>query len=192
MHKMLGGPLTILLSLAGGWSLGQAAAADDVVGAFRWRVALANGQENAKAARPGSAFRDCAHGCPVMIVIPAGRFMMGSPEQELDRDDSEGLQHEVTDAKPFAVSKFEVTFDEWDACRCRDSVSPSRRRLGTRGDARDPREQGRCQAIGGLAFTTYRQGISAAHRGRMGICGTGRHEDQIFLGRRSTHGRWQL
>lgn len=42
--------------------------------------------------------------------------MMGSPENESDRDDSEGQQHEVAVAKPFAVSKFEVTFEEWDAC----------------------------------------------------------------------------
>ena len=29
---------------------------------------------------------------------------------------AEGPPHEVTIAKPFAVSKFEVTFEEWDAC----------------------------------------------------------------------------
>jgi formylglycine-generating enzyme required for sulfatase activity len=29
---------------------------------------------------------------------------------------NEGPQHKVTIAKPFAVSKFAVTFDEWDAC----------------------------------------------------------------------------
>jgi formylglycine-generating enzyme required for sulfatase activity len=51
-----------------------------------------------------------------MIVIPAGKFIMGSPENESDRNASEGPQHEVTVAKPFAVSKFEVTFEEWDAC----------------------------------------------------------------------------
>jgi formylglycine-generating enzyme required for sulfatase activity len=45
-----------------------------------------------------------------MIVIPAGKFMMGSPENEPDRNASEGPQHEVTISKPFAVSKFEVTF----------------------------------------------------------------------------------
>ena len=28
----------------------------------------------------------------------------------------EGPQHLVTIAKPFAVGKYEVTFDEWDAC----------------------------------------------------------------------------
>ena len=42
--------------------------------------------------------------------------MMGSPADEKDRYDNEGPQHRVVIAKPFAVSKFEVTFDEWDAC----------------------------------------------------------------------------
>jgi len=116
MRKKLCGALTIFLCLAGGWSLEQAPAAEDVVNVFRWRVASTGDKENSKVASPGSAFKDCAHGCPVMIVIPAGRFMMGSPEQESDREDSEGPQHEVTIAKPFAVSKYEVTFDEWDAC----------------------------------------------------------------------------
>ena len=50
-----------------------------------------------------------------MIVIPAGKFIMGSPENELDRNASEGPPHEVTIAKPFALSKFEVTFEKWDA-----------------------------------------------------------------------------
>ena len=51
-----------------------------------------------------------------MIVVPAGKFMLGSPENEADRKSSEGPQHEVTIAEPLAVSKFEVTFEEWDAC----------------------------------------------------------------------------
>jgi formylglycine-generating enzyme required for sulfatase activity len=42
--------------------------------------------------------------------------MMGSPESETGRLAHEGPQHEVTIAKPFAVSKFEVTWEEWDAC----------------------------------------------------------------------------
>jgi formylglycine-generating enzyme required for sulfatase activity len=51
-----------------------------------------------------------------MIVVPAGQFMMGSPETEKGRQDDEGPQHEVTIAKAFAVSKFAVTFAEYDAC----------------------------------------------------------------------------
>ena len=42
--------------------------------------------------------------------------MMGSPKSEKYRDDDEGPQRRVTFAKPFAVGKFEVTWDEWDAC----------------------------------------------------------------------------
>ena len=51
-----------------------------------------------------------------MIVIPAGEFMMGSPATEEGRYSNEGPQHKVTIAKPFAVSKFDVTFADWDAC----------------------------------------------------------------------------
>ena len=73
-------------------------------------------QEKVQAAKPGSDFKECTNSCPVMIVIPGGKFIMGSSENELDRNDSEGPSHEVTIAKPFALSKFEVTFEEWDAC----------------------------------------------------------------------------
>ena len=51
-----------------------------------------------------------------MVVLPAGKFTMGSPDSEKDRSDSEGPQHEVMIAKPFAVGRTEVTFAERDAC----------------------------------------------------------------------------
>jgi formylglycine-generating enzyme required for sulfatase activity len=41
---------------------------------------------------------------------------MGSPASEKDRRDNEGPQHVVTLARAFAVGRFAVTFDEWDAC----------------------------------------------------------------------------
>jgi formylglycine-generating enzyme required for sulfatase activity len=64
---------------------------------------------------PGAltAFRDCAF-CPQMVVIPAGEFTMGSPDSEPFR--AAETQHRVTIAAAFAVSKFEITFDEWGAC----------------------------------------------------------------------------
>jgi len=67
------------------------------------------------AAPPASSFRDCPS-CPEMVTVPAGEFMMGSPESERGRDPNEGPQHKVTFAQPFAAGKFEVTFAEWDAC----------------------------------------------------------------------------
>ena len=51
-----------------------------------------------------------------MVVVPAGQFVMGSPSSETERGNGEGPPHNVTIARPFAVGKFEVTFDEWDAC----------------------------------------------------------------------------
>lgn len=49
---------------------------------------------------------------PGMVVIPGGRFQMGSPDKELDRDNNE-RQHEV-EVAAFAISKHEVTFEEYD------------------------------------------------------------------------------
>jgi formylglycine-generating enzyme required for sulfatase activity len=63
----------------------------------------------------GETFRDCAD-CPEMIVVPAGEFMMGSPESEAGRYSDEGPLHRVSVRQPFAIGKYEVTFAEWDAC----------------------------------------------------------------------------
>jgi formylglycine-generating enzyme required for sulfatase activity len=48
--------------------------------------------------------------------VPAGTFLMGSPEGKDNGDDQERPQHEVTIAKPFAVGRTDVTFAEWDIC----------------------------------------------------------------------------
>src|ERR1700733_3512775 len=65
---------------------------------------------------PGQSFKDCATDCPEMVIVPAGSFNMGSPVTEPGRQLTEAPQHAVTIAKPFAVSKFVMTFAEWDAC----------------------------------------------------------------------------
>ncbi len=63
----------------------------------------------------GSVFRDCSD-CPEMVVLPRGRFMMGSPETEPGRDRDEGPRHRVTIDYDLAVGRYEVTFADWDAC----------------------------------------------------------------------------
>jgi formylglycine-generating enzyme required for sulfatase activity len=68
-------------------------------------------QDSAGSGRP---FRDCPV-CPEMVVVPAGEFMMGSPESERGRGSNEGPQRKVT-IRAFAMGKFEVTFAQWDAC----------------------------------------------------------------------------
>ena len=64
---------------------------------------------------PLQHFRDCEK-CPEMVVIPAGTFMMGSPESEPERIASAHPQHRVEISRMFAVGRFAVTFEEWDEC----------------------------------------------------------------------------
>ena len=63
--------------------------------------------------RVGAVFQDAPF-APEMAVIPPGRFMMGSPEDEEGRYDSEGPRHEVTIPHALAVGRYPVTFEEWD------------------------------------------------------------------------------
>ncbi|HMB58832.1 MAG TPA: SUMF1/EgtB/PvdO family nonheme iron enzyme, partial [Xanthomonadales bacterium] len=63
----------------------------------------------------GKNFRDCTE-CPLMVVIPAGAFWQGSAEASELAVSLEKPRHRVTIAEPFAVSAFEITMAEWDAC----------------------------------------------------------------------------
>jgi formylglycine-generating enzyme required for sulfatase activity len=76
--------------------------------------------------RPGAGrtewFKDLAL-APEMVVVPAGRFAMGSPESEAGRSDDEGPQHGVMIPEPFAVSRYAITFAEWDAAVAARGVS---------------------------------------------------------------------
>ena len=80
-----------------------------------------------QALKPGQSFKECATDCPEMIVVPAGNFMMGSPpaSEGQDGESDEYPQHRVAIAKPFAVSKFELTFDEWKACAAYGDCNPN-------------------------------------------------------------------
>ena len=60
---------------------------------------------------PFTSFKDCDD-CPQMIVVPPGRFIMGDDE----RHKTEMPAHYVDIDYSFALGKYEVTFDEWQAC----------------------------------------------------------------------------
>ncbi len=56
-------------------------------------------------------FRDCDR-CPLMVEIPPGSFSMGYEKGDPD----EKPVRTVNIDYGFAVSTYEITFDEWDAC----------------------------------------------------------------------------
>jgi formylglycine-generating enzyme required for sulfatase activity len=51
---------------------------------------------------------------PEMVIVPAGSFYMGSKYTETGARDDEFPRHRVTIAQPFAISRYPVTFDDYD------------------------------------------------------------------------------
>ncbi len=58
-----------------------------------------------------SEVKDCP-ACPVLITLPGGAFTMGSNSS----DPSEKPAHQVSIGAPFAIGKYEVTVEQWNAC----------------------------------------------------------------------------
>jgi formylglycine-generating enzyme required for sulfatase activity len=50
-----------------------------------------------------------------MVLIPAGEFLMGSPDSDRQAQSNEKPQHRVRITKPFYMGKYKVTQDQWDA-----------------------------------------------------------------------------
>ena len=74
----------------------------------------------AETPAPGKSFRDCSNGCPEMVVVPQGRFTMGAPAGEEERENlpnqvrgRSAPQHLITIRHKLAIAKFDVTRDEY-------------------------------------------------------------------------------
>jgi formylglycine-generating enzyme required for sulfatase activity len=90
---------------------------NDLRDAYYFRVVMqgaALSVQQERALQPKDEFAECKNGCPAMVVVPAGRFVMGSPESE--KNSYSSPQHEVTIPKHFAVGKFDVIVANWNAC----------------------------------------------------------------------------
>lgn len=59
----------------------------------------------------GGELRDCPT-CPVLIALSPGGFTMGSSTS----DPAERPPHHVNIGQPFAIGKYEVTVEQWNAC----------------------------------------------------------------------------
>lgn len=69
----------------------------------------------ANAANAGEPLFPGCSNCLEMVEIPAGVFTIGSPPDQLSRNEHEGPQTDVRIAA-FSLGKYEVTFREWDIC----------------------------------------------------------------------------
>lgn len=67
----------------------------------------------------GESFQDCAPAgsayCPEMVIVPSGEYVMGNPQNSPDSDGDEHPQRTIS-VRRFAVSRYEITFDDWEAC----------------------------------------------------------------------------
>ena len=80
-------------------------------------TASAQGQTGGSARgapKSGETFKECRN-CPEMTVLPPGKVTIGSPLDEPLRRENEP-QKEITFARPFALSRTAVTWDQWEAC----------------------------------------------------------------------------
>ncbi len=69
------------------------------------------------ALKPKQGFRECRN-WPEMVVVPAGEFLMGSSNDDIDGDlaaANEAPQHKVVLRHAIAVGRFEVTRDQYAA-----------------------------------------------------------------------------
>ena len=78
--------------------------------------------------------KDCA-ACPVMVPLPAGSFTMGSNAGDI----SERPPHHVAVGAPFAIGKYAVTVEQWNACVTANACPKlsSENATGTKAPARD-------------------------------------------------------
>jgi formylglycine-generating enzyme required for sulfatase activity len=97
-----------------------------IIWALVWTVTMSThavAQANPAPRVPGTRFRDCRE-CPEMVVLPAGRFLMGSSDEEKSWAASHGgskgavadeaPQHEVS-VPSFALGKYDVTRGQYAA-----------------------------------------------------------------------------
>jgi formylglycine-generating enzyme required for sulfatase activity len=72
------------------------------------------GVENSRVQQSAKYFMEpLGDGVPPLelVAIPSGSFLMGSPEDELERDDDEDQHH--VDVPPFFIGKYPVTQAQW-------------------------------------------------------------------------------
>jgi formylglycine-generating enzyme required for sulfatase activity len=121
--------IAIAVATPARWPLGAPAqASDNPAASASDRNLLADRLltvEQERALRPMDRFRECG-GCPEMVVIPEGAFMMGSSKGEGDGDEvgPNGRPLRVTIRAPYALGRFIVTVGEYLRCVAEQGCAP--------------------------------------------------------------------
>jgi TIR domain/Sulfatase-modifying factor enzyme 1 len=115
--------------------------------------AAAPRKQDAPMEKPVSTSRSSVP-TPQMIEISPGSFMMG--------DERSGPLHEVRFTKPFAMARYETTFDEYD----RFAQATGHLRV-----------LGRCESLCSMVVPANRSTLSVADGSRVGICGAQRGKE---------------
>jgi formylglycine-generating enzyme required for sulfatase activity len=93
---------------------GMQAGEQPLVDAIIERVRLAEVYGNFE---PGQRFSDAPAGAvrstPEMVVLPSRVFQLGSPDDEIGRDDNEGPQQEISMNRPMAMARTEITVGQF-------------------------------------------------------------------------------
>jgi formylglycine-generating enzyme required for sulfatase activity len=126
---------TLLLAIIGGF---LARMYEHELRSFVYWATTFRGHQLAARLKPGEGFQECAMAfsddrqdgkqiskyCPDMVVIPAGSYKMGNEQRA----------RIITIKTPFAVSRFTITFDQWDACAagggCENNTRPGDQNWG--------------------------------------------------------------
>ncbi len=190
------------------------------VAVFRHLLAIVASVPATAQDRKEREFQECTD-CPVMVGIPAGNFVMGSPADEPGRFDAEGPQHRVA-IRAFALGKFDVTTAQfltflretgYQPAPCNKTLtlgwqSPGNGHAYPRSDAEPPTWPATCvgwKDAHGLYRLAERQGsrrasragearrsLSLAQRSGMGICRARRHDDVALVGQCGRNEQCQL
>ena len=75
------------------------------------QLAAAAGSEQ----KEGLTFRDCDT-CPELVSVGAGQYLVGAGGQGVALPAKSATSQEVVVENPFAIGRYEITFDEWDRC----------------------------------------------------------------------------
>ena len=115
-----------------------------------------------------------------MVLIPAGEFLMGSPDSDKDAFPEEKPQHRVRITKPFYLGKYLVTQEQWEAVMGNNPSSFK----GPKNPVETVSWEDCQKFLKQLNDKVGGRKVPVAQRSAMGIRLSSREQDEILLRRR--------